>query len=512
MALSQPTTQTDARKSSLDIDDESLRELSEQFVSLVTNYFATVGGRRVFPEVSGQEVKERFEKTPPLVAEPLTKIVSDCRAVIEGSRHNGHPRFFGYVASPATAPGAFADLLASALNASVTSWRSAPAPTEVERTIVRWLGTLIGYDDAAQGLLTSGGSMANLTALLIAHRAKADLPVSTSGLYGAAAPMTAYASDQIHFSIIKAADVLGLGQDNVRLLPCDDQFRLNTGALRAAIAADRRDGRKPFCVIASAGTAATGAIDSLAEIAGIARENDLWFHIDGAYGAPAAMVEDCQQMFAGLELADSISLDPHKWLYTPVDCGCLLFHDPAAARKAFVAEADYVKVHEVAEAESFAFWDYGIELSRRFRALKVWLTLKYYGASRLMDAIRDDIEMAHYLAEGVQADAEMELLAPVQLSICCFRYVPPRLRAGIDAAQNPDERARYAAQLNRLNERIMQRVQRGGRAYLSNAMLRGQFALRACIINFRTTRADIDLTLETVRDAARAIEAEHEPR
>jgi len=494
------------RESSLDIDNESLRELADNFVRVATDYFANVADGRVFPDVSGREIKERLDTPPPFEKEPLEKILNDCGAVIEGSRHNGHPRFFGYVASPSTAAGAFADLLASTLNASVTSWRSAPAPTEVERTVVRWLGSLIGYDEQAQGLLTSGGSMANLNALLIAHRAKADVPVAQVGIRGTTAQMIIYASDQVHLSITKAADILGLGQDSVRLLPSDERFCLDTAALSSAIEQDRQQGRKPFCVIGSAGTAATGAIDSLAEIARIARENDLWFHIDGAYGAPAAMLEDCKSMFTGLELADSISLDPHKWLYTPVDCGCLLFHDAATARKAFVTEADYIKVHELAEIESFAFWDYGIELSRRFRALKVWLTLKYYGATRLMQAIQDDIAMAHYMAERIQTEPDLELLAPVQLSICCFRYVPARLRARMNAT----DREQLNTQLNQLNERIMHRVQRGGRAYLSNAMLRGQFALRACIINFRTTRADIDLTLETVRDAAHEIEAEDE--
>ncbi|HJZ79396.1 MAG TPA: pyridoxal-dependent decarboxylase [Pyrinomonadaceae bacterium] len=502
--MSQTAKQTDERNSSLDIDDERLRDLAAKFVTTVNDYFARVADARVFPEVTGQQLRDTFAVPPPLAPEPLEKIIRDCDAVIAGSRHNGHPRFFGYVASPATPAGAFADLLASALNATVTSWRSSPAPTEVERTVVRWLGSLIGFDEQAQGLLTSGGSMANLTALLIAHRVKADAPVARTGVRGTSSPMTIYASDQVHLSIAKAADILGLGQDHVRLLPSDDRFCLDTRALRDAIESDRCRGLKPFCVIGSAGTAATGAIDSLAEIARVARENDLWFHIDGAYGAPAAMTANYRSMFAGLELADSISLDPHKWLYTPVDCGCLLFHDAAAARQAFVTDADYIRVHELAEIESFAFWDYGIELSRRFRALKVWLTLKYYGAARLMAAIRDDIAMAHYLAERVQADPQFELLAPVQLSICCFRYVPARLRSQLEN----EGREQSNTELNRLNERIMQRVQRGGRAYLSSAMLRGQFALRACIINFRTTRADIDLTLAVVRDAAREIEDE----
>jgi aromatic-L-amino-acid/L-tryptophan decarboxylase len=494
-----------SRCSSLDISDEALLDLSEQFVALAQNYYLGISQRPVFPSTTGAELERQFDKPPPLEGEPLDRLLSDCRKMIEGTRHNGHPRFFGYVASPSTPVGAFADLLASAVNPSVTSWRSAPSATQIERTVVRWLGSLIGFDDNAHGILTSGGSMANLTALLIAHRVKSGPRTSSEGLWNDGAPMTVYASDQVHLSIPKAADILGLGHRHVRLLPTDDCFRLDIRALREAVESDKQNGLRPFCVIASAGTAGSGAIDPLGEIAGVAREYGLWFHIDGAYGAPAAMVAEKRAIFAGLAKADSISLDPHKWLYTPVDCGCLLFHDPTAARRAFVMEADYIKVHEQAE-ESFAFWDYGIELSRRFRALKVWLTLKYYGARRVADAIADDMAMAQYMAEQVQAAEDFELLAPVELSICCFRYRPPRLRARLEAAKDHEERDRINSELNRLNERIMHDVQRGGRAYLSNAMLRGKFALRACIINFRTTRADIDITVEVVRAAARQID------
>ena len=496
------------RESSLDIDDEALRELSRQFTALAQNYFAEIRSLPVFPQATAKQLAARLDGPPPLEAEPLAQLVAECYEIINGSRHNGHPRFFGYVASPSTPAGAFADLLASALNSSVTSWRSAPAATQIERTVVRWLGSLIGYDENAHGLLTSGGSLANLTALLIAHRVKTSSAVSEEGIRAETTPLGIYASDQVHFSIIKAADILGLGKQSVRLLPSDEQFRLNTETLEAAMQADRAKGVRPFCVIGSAGTAATGAIDSLIEIGRIARENDLWFHVDGAYGAPAAMVEAQKQVFEGLELADSVSLDPHKWLYTPVDCGCLLLHDAVAARKAFVTEADYVKVHEQGDEESFAFWDYGIELSRRFRALKVWLTLKYYGARRIAAGISDDIALARYMAECVDTDSEFELLAPVELSICCFRWVPAPLRSILENATSDEARKRVNIEINQLNERIMHRVQRGGRAYLSNAMLHGKFALRACIINFRTTRRDIDITLETVREAAREIERE----
>lgn len=501
MASSQPASLTDVRDSTLEIDDESLRALSQSFADLVAGYLAGIRDRRIFPDTSGVAIANQFAADPPLESEPLARIISDCDRLIANSRHNGHPRFFGYVASPSTPIGAFADLLASALDAAVTSWRSAPAPTEVERTVVQWLGSLIGFDEKAQGLLTSGGSMANLIAVFIAQRARTDFDIAQKGLRGTTTPVILYASDQVHLSITKAVDILGLGKENVRLLPADNDFRFDVRELRSAIQQDRESGLKPFCVVGSAGTAATGAVDPLTELAEIARENDLWFHVDGAYGAPAAMVDHCRQMFAGMEFADSVSLDPHKWLYTPIDCGCLLVHDFNAARRAFASDADYIKVHEIDETETFAFWDYGPELSRRFRALKVWLTLKYYGAIRLAAAIGDDIRLAQYMAERVAADPDLELLAPVQLSICCFRYVPQRLRANLD-------RDDVASELDRINERIMHRVQRGGRAYLSNAKLHGRFALRACIINFRTTRADIDLTLDTVREAARELEAE----
>lgn len=494
-----------SRTSSLDIDDADLHALAESFVELATTYFGQVTDRPVFPAVTGQDLRARFEEDPPAEGTPLESLVTDCRDIIDGSRHNGHPRFFGYVASPSTAVGAFADLLASSLNPSVTSWRSAPAATEIERTVVRWLGSLIGYDDDARGLLTSGGSMANLTALLIAHRSRSSASISDTGIQASGPRMTLYASDQVHFSIIKAADILGLGHESVRLVPTGNSFCVDTKALRGAIQRDLDEGLQPFCVVGSAGTAATGAIDSLAELGEIARAYDLWFHIDGAYGAPAAMIPAQRPAFAGLELADSVSLDPHKWLYAPLDCGCLLFRDPSRARRAFMTEADYVKVLGLTDIESFAFWDYGIELSRRFRALKVWLTLKYYGARRLAASIADDIALAHYLAERVEADPDFELLAPAQLSICCFRYVPERLRMQIEAARDAETHAQLNLELNRLNERIMQTVQRGGRAYLSNAMLHGKFALRACIINFRTTPADIDLTLEIVREAAQSL-------
>jgi glutamate/tyrosine decarboxylase-like PLP-dependent enzyme len=490
--------------SSLDISDAELRELSSAVTKLVTEYFAEVSTLPVFPDTSAGETTAQIGGALPLSGQPLAQLLDDCRVILENSRHNGHPRFFGYVASPATPPGAFADLIASSLNANVTSWRSGPAATEIERTVVRWLGAMIGYGDNTHGLLTSGGSMANLTALLIAHRARADADVAARGLWNFSAPMTVYASDQIHMSIPKAADLLGLGRNQVRLVPADDRFRMNPDVLRQTIAADIENGLKPFCVVASAGTVNTGAVDPLAEIAAVAREFGLWFHIDGAYGALAALDQTKRPLFRGLDQADSISLDPHKWLYVPIDSGCLLFRDEARACAAFSFDgADYIKVHEQNADEAFAFWNYGPELSRRFRALKIWLTLRYYGVERIAGAISEDNALAAYLGEQVAAATDFELLAPPQLSICCFRYVPPAWQAKRQASGEVEPAV--DAELDDLNTKIMNMIQRGGRAYLSSATIHGKFALRACITNFRTTRADIDETLEIIRDVGQEL-------
>ncbi len=514
-----------ARATSLDITAAELHALAARAGALVADYFARSAERPIFPPQSAAEIAAQLAAPLPLAGpDELDDLFADCQRIIANSRQNGHPRFFGYVASPATPIGAFADLVASALNQNVPAWRSAPAATHIEQTVVKWLAQLIGYADDAGGLLTSGGSMANLNALYVAHRTKArarahDQPetnmsaattsvathdVAQAGLWGAGAPMTIYTSDQAHHSITKAADILGLGRAQVRIVASDERFRMDVRRLRERLAADVQQGLRPFCVVATAGTVNTGAVDPLTEIAAVAAEHDLWLHVDGAYGAPAALDQTKRPLFAGLERADSVALDPHKWLYTPVDCGCLLLREPALAAAAWtaVAGAEYIKIFEQTDAESFAFFDYGVELSRRFRALKLWLLLRYYGVPRIAAAIADDSALAAYMAERIAAAEDFELLAPVELSICCFRYVPADVRRVL-ADADAETRARSEAELNELNERIVPAVQRGGRAYISNATLRGRFALRACIINFRTTRRDIDLTLDIIRAAAR---------
>ena len=477
-------------RSSLDVTEEDFQEISFEANRLVFEYLTTISERPVRAQNYAGKTTQSIAAELSTEGVPLAQLLDECRTLMDLSRHNGHPRFFGYVASPSTPIGAYGDLIASALNANITCWRSGPAGTELERMVVRWLGALIDYDRDAKGLLTSGGSMANMIALLVANRRKSGAVAARRGLWNTGSPMTVYASTEVHMSIAKGADILGFGRDHVREIACDERQRVRVDLLREKIRDDLREGFRPFCVVGSAGTVNTGVVDPLSELAAIAAEFDLWFHVDGAYGAPGILDERKQHLFAGLERADSVSLDPHKWLYVPVDAGCLLFHNDAAAKATFsTEEADYIKTHGYVDEEAFAFWDYGVELSRRFRALKVWLTLQYYGSRRIAHAISEDISLAEYLGEVVSNSTDFELLAPVELSICCFRYIP---RGGVSETD-----------LDKLNERIMERVQKGGRAYLSNATVNGRFALRACITNFRTTKSDIDETVAAIRDAAK---------
>jgi aromatic-L-amino-acid decarboxylase len=313
----------------------------------------------------------------------------------------------------------------------------------VEQQTVRWLGEFVGFDRAAAGILVSGGSAANLTALLVALRAVAEPDADRRA-------MRVYASAETHFSVSKAAAALGVGFEPV---PADRDRRLDPTALREAIAADRAAGLLPICVVANAGTTATGAVDPLDAVAAVATGAGVWMHVDGAYGAPAAADPASRGLFAGLDRADSVCIDAHKWLYAPVDCSALLVHDAAATARAFGAGADdYVRILAEQPAETYAFWDHGLELSRRFRALKLWATLRFYGARRLAAAIGEDIRLAAHPADLVMAAEDFELLAGPGLSVCCFRHAPAHL----------DDDA-----LDAHNERLLHALQRDGRVYLS---------------------------------------------
>jgi glutamate/tyrosine decarboxylase-like PLP-dependent enzyme len=403
--------------------------------------------------------------------------------IVKHSRaQNG--RFFGYVLGSGEPVGAVADLLASVLNQNVTAWRSSPSAVAIEKTVVGWLAQAIGCGTFV-GSLTGGGSSANLMGLAMAREAK--MPANESG---AGSGGRVYASEEVHMSIPKSMALLGIGRENLRLLPTNDSFQMVPRELDLAIRRDREAGKTPIAIVATAGTVNTGAIDPIRKIAEIAQQHGAWLHIDGAYGALAALAD--RGKFDGLELADSISLDPHKWLYQPLDCGCLLYRDASAARKTFAHTGEYARSLSTDAVEGFAFFEESLELSRRFRALKLWLSLRYHGFATFRQAIKKDLAHARRLSELVAAEPRLELVAPAELSAVCFRH---RGRGQVSEAE-----------LNRLNPRILKRVIERGKVYLSNALLRDKFCLRACIVNHRTTDSDIDSVIMEVLSAAGEVE------
>ncbi len=461
----------------LELSPEEFRRRAEQAVQIATEYLASLDGRPTFPRVSGEQLKNVF--ADPLPERGLGAEAFDDMAEIFNASRPGNGRFFGYVFGSGEPVAAVGELLASVLNQNVTAWRSAPAAVTIERCVISGLANALSCAGFL-GSLCGGGSSANLMALAMAREAQA--PANEHGVQGG----VVYASDQVHMSIPKALALLGLGYASLRQIPSGDDYRIRLDALAKALESDRKSGKKPIAIIGSAGTVNTGAIDPLPQLADLAEQYGAWFHVDGAYGALAALA--IPEKFVGMDRADSISLDPHKWLYQPVDCGCLLYREEAAAQRAFSHTGDYAKALSADPVEGFAFFEESLELSRRFRALKLWLSVRYHGLAEFRQAIRRDLAHAQQLAKEIATLGDLELLAPVELSAVCFRFKTA------DDAQN-------AAILRRIVER--------GRVYLSNATVGGRFALRACFVNHRTTDADVSAIIEEARAAAAEVRGPH---
>lgn len=472
---------------SLDLSPEQFRSLAKKVTTTCAEYLAKRDQFAVFPSTSGSETERLMgqEALPERgqgerAFDALGDLLTHCRA------QNG--RFFGYVQGSADPVAALGDLIASVLNQNMTAWRSSPAGVTVERTVVHWLAEAIGCGNFT-GTLTGGGSAANLMGLTMAREAR--MPANDAGI-GQAASGIVYASEQVHMSVPKAVAMLGIGRDNIRYIPCDESYRMITTELDRAMLHDRQKGRTPIAVVASAGTVNTGSIDPLRDIAAIARAHNAWLHVDGAYGALAAVA--VPEKLDGLVDADSLSLDPHKWFYQPLDCGCLLYRDAAVARRTFTYTGSYAKQLSSDPIESFAFFEESMELSRRFRALKLWLSLRYHGLEAFREAIRNNLNQAQRLAAGIRNTRELELLAPVELSAVCFRY-----RFGPHASEETR---------NAFNLALLKRVNRRGRIYLSNAELNGKFCLRACIVNHLTKDGDVDEIIPELMDAAFEVRGE----
>ena len=492
---------SDSRDVPLAMDAATFKSLGHALVDQLAELIASVPSRPVTRDESPSELRRALGldgALPELGADPGPMLEETARLLFDHSLFNGHPRFLGYITSSPAPIGMLAELIAAAVNPNCGGWTLSPAATEIETQTVRWIAQLLGCPEGTSGLLVSGGNMANMVGFWAARTAMADWDVRAAGIAGGRR-MRAYASAETHTWIQKAADLAGLGTDSVRFIATGDDLRMDLAALERAVADDRKAGDLPFIVVGTAGSVSTGAIDDLPAICGFCRREKLWFHVDGAYGGFAAAVDGAPADLRALRDADSVAVDPHKWLYAPLEAGCALVRDPEALLKAFSYHPPYYHFQE----RTVNYVDYGPQNSRGFRALKVWLALRQAGAAGYRRMISDDMALACTLADVVRTKPDLELMTQA-LSITTYRCVPPDLRGRLGEAAVDEY-------LDTLNREVLDRMQRGGEAFVSNAVIRGRYVLRACVVNFNTRASDIAAVAEISARMGREVDEELRP-
>jgi aromatic-L-amino-acid/L-tryptophan decarboxylase len=486
---------------------DEFRIAGHRLIDELADFYTTLAERRVTPGETVGEVQQLLGPQPlPENGTHAEDLLRDIAPILfEHSLHNGHPRFFGYITASAAPVGALADLLAAAVNPNVGGWQLSPIASEIEGQCVRWIAELLGMPPQTEGLLVSGGNMANFVGFLAARRAKAGEALREKGVGGGGPRLLVYAPAETHTWIQKAADLFGHGTGSIRWIPVREDLTVDTEALLRQIAEDRRRGDRPFLLVGNAGTVSTGAVDPLARLAAIAREHDLWFHADGAYGAPAVLAAEAPPELAGLAEADSLAVDPHKWLYAAVEAGCTLVRHPGVLADTFSYAPPYYRFEGEEEDPRVNYFERGPQNSRGFRALKVWLALRQAGVEGYRRMIGDDIRLARELHRRVEATPGLEAWTQ-GLSVSTFRYVPP------DLAPRAKEVEAY---LNELNEELLHRVKTSGELFLSNAVVHGTFLLRACIVNFRTSLRDVEevpgIVVRLGEDTDRRLRPRHLP-
>jgi glutamate/tyrosine decarboxylase-like PLP-dependent enzyme len=474
------------------IDADTFRRLGRRAVDMVADYLEGLPARPVFSPMTPAEREALLTRPLSQSGSAADALLDDVeRLVFSHPMGNGHPRFFGWVNSPPAPIGILAELLAAAVDPSCAGGDH--AAIYLERAALRWLMELVGFPTGgSMGILVSGGSMASLTCLAVARHRAAEADgwhVRARGLaQHGGAPLTLYLGDEGHSTIRKAAELLGLGGDAVRTVASDDAFRMDVGALRRAVEADRRAGRRPFCVVASAGTVNTGAVDPLDEIADLCAAENLWLHVDGAYGAVGGLDPELAPRYAALSRVDSLAIDPHKWLSVPVECGAALVRDGAALRETWSLVPVYLRTEEDKGFGGLPwFSEYGFQQTRGFRALKLWMTLAHMGRSGASALVCRHRALARRMAAHIDAAPDLERLAPVELSVVCLRYAPPELRGD-------------PALLDALNKRLVETVQAEGQVFVTSTLVRGRSAIRACVLHYGTTEADVDRLVAVIRE------------
>jgi aromatic-L-amino-acid decarboxylase len=473
-----------------DLSFEEFRAAMHRTADLVADYREQ--GRRypVVPKITPGDVRRQLPPAPPEPAESIDTILDDYKSLIEPNvTHWNHPGFMAYFGITGSGPGIIGETLAAALNVNAMLWRTGPAPTELEEHVCDWLRQMMNLPSEFRGHINDTASIASLLALAAARERQIDLNIRQQGLAGRAdvPPLVVYCSEHAHSSIDKAMITLGLGLDNLRRLPADDAFRLDVAALERAIAEDRAAGRRPIAVVATVGTTSTTSVDPVDNIAPICARENLWLHVDAAYAGSAAICPEFRALMPGIERADSLVTNPHKWLFTPVDCSVLFVREPDALRRAFSVVPEYLKT---SEQDATNLMDYGVQLGRRFRALKLWMVIRAFGVEGLRARIRRHCELAREFAAWVEAEPGFEVLAPVPFSTVCFRAIAE---------------GRGDQELNGLNERLLESVNADGRVFVSHTVLRRQHCLRLTIGNLSTEREHVALAWELIQQGRRGL-------
>jgi len=479
----------------LDMDPEAFRAAAHAVVDLMADYLATIEDRAVFPNVEPGTIAPQFEASPPEQGEPLDAILDDYRRLVEPNATAWqHPGFMAYFPTTASGPGILGEMLTAAIAQNPMLWRTSPVGTELEVVVVDWLRQALGLPDAFDGLLTDTASTSSTIALAAAREA-AGIDAASQGLGGRGElpRLRVYASTEAHSSIEKACMTLGLGRASHVAVAADAEFRMRPDALAAAIAADRAAGHLPIAVVATLGTTSSTSVDPVADIAEIASRERLWLHVDAAYGGVAAILPEERPLFRGWELADSIVVNPHKWLFTPLDASLFLSRRLDVARQAFSLSPEYLRTLDRASPVR-DYNEFQPQLGRRFRALKLWMLIRYFGLDGLRRRLRRHTELARAFAAQVDGAPEWERLAPVPFATVCFRHVPPPI-AGDEAA------------LERHNAAVMDAVNRTGDVFLSHTKLNGRFAIRVSVGNIRTEARHVEHAWELLQRAAEGVEA-----
>jgi aromatic-L-amino-acid/L-tryptophan decarboxylase len=487
------------RKAPLDMSATEFRKAGYQLVDEIADFLEALPNRKVVNTKSVTEIQSLVgnDSLPRTGTDSLSLLKATTTLLVDHSLFNGHPSFWGYVTSSAAPIGMLGDFLASAVNQNVGAWQLSPVATEIEAQTIRWIAELIDYPQDCGGLMVSGGNMANFVGFLAGRKSKTPWDIRKEGVQNRDRSLRVYCSDATHTWVHKAADLFGLGTDAIRWIPSDFEQHMDVVKLEEQIKADIAVGFTPLLVAASAGTVATGAVDPINAIADVCEQYGLWLHVDGAYGAMAAALPEAHEDLKAIKRADSVALDPHKWLYAPLEAGCTLIRNPQDLPDTFAFHPDYYQFDLEGDQPPTNYYELGLQNSRGFRALKVWLAFKQVGADAFVDMIRQDIQLAQAMRAAIQEHPELEALT-CHLSITTFRYVPVYMK---------DTKAESMDYLNKLNEELLHKLQEEGDVFVSNAVLRGQYALRACIVNFRTTLTQVEMLPPLVVRIGRQIDA-----